>query len=239
MSFYKMSPFAILTLSIVVSCGAANFSGTSRTGPYSPPKAPATTPTPGGIAPGKTSTPGGIAPGKTPTPGGIAPGSTGSSTPQIGPNNQVNQPNANTIVFGVDKVFHVGDGKFQNTSCMQQVSALPLAGNAYFFEFEVLTDSTELTVVVAKLCGIDYSSNTYEVYASNSRLQTQAIPAAAHGLTSPVISLNKGVYTVILGSGYGIGAGQMASDLDDYVVGNVTMSGSKPVRPVRYGAYNR
>ena len=232
MSIYRFSSVVILFGSIV-SCGAANFTGGSKTSPKFPTEKPGTT----GTTPGGT-TPGGTTPGGT-TPGGTTPGADGGSTPQIGPDNQVNQPNPNTIVYGIDQVFHIGDGRFEGTSCKQEVSQLALAGNAYFFEFEVLTDSTQMTIDVAKLCGIDYTTNTYELYSGRSVVQGLGIPLVETKLTSPRISLNKGVYTIILAAGFGAGAGQSRKDLDDYIVGSVTVNGSKPVKSVRYGSYNR
>ena len=49
-------------------------------------------------------------------PNGQIPGT--GQNPQTGPTDQISQPNPNTIVFGQDKVFHIGDGRFQNTSCI-------------------------------------------------------------------------------------------------------------------------
>jgi len=62
------------------------------------------------------------------TPGEVKP-------PQIGPTDQILQPDPNTVIFGRDKVFHIGDNKYENTSCKEEIAALPLEGKAYFFQF--------------------------------------------------------------------------------------------------------
>ena len=239
MSINRWSTVAAASISLIVSCGAAKFTGGSRTGQNKPKlNNPSTEPMPGTNPDGTN--PSGTNPSGT-NPSGTNPSGTNpnSSTPQIGPNSQVAQPNVNTIVFGLDQVFHICDGRYNNTSCMQEVSALPLAGDAFFFQFEVLGDSTDLNIEVAKLCGVDYTTNTFELYAGNARLQGQAVPGAAPGLVSPPVSLKKGIYTIILASGWGHLAGQTRNDLDDFIVGSVTVKGSKPVKAIRYGSYNR
>jgi hypothetical protein len=218
----RLTAVALAGLSLV-ACGNASFfggGGSKKTVQTNPQTQPTVNPAP--------------APTPTPTP----PGSNGT-TPQIGPQNQVSQPDPNTIVFGKDQVFHIGDGRFDNTSCKEQVAALPLTGNAYFFQFEVLNDNTVVTVNTAKLCGIDYATNTYELYASVSRIQGQFIPRAQTSVTSAQIPLRRGVYTVVLASGLGRDSGEMKTDKDDFVVGNVVIQGNQAVRPLQYGAFRR
>ena len=161
------------------------------------------------------------------------------SNPQIGPQNQVIQPNQNTIIFGKDQVFHIGDGRFDNTSCKEQVAALPLTGNAYFFEFEVTNDNTVVTINTAKICGVDYGTNTYELYSGRSRVQGQYIPRAQETLMSAQIPLPRGRYAVVLASGWGRDSGEARNDRDDYIVGNVTIQANQPIRALNYGAFTR
>jgi hypothetical protein len=163
---------------------------------------------------------------------------TNGQNTQTGPNDQISQPSPNTIVYGQDKVFHIGDGRFENTSCKEEVSQLPLNGNAYFFQFEVLNDNTSVNINVAKICGLDYQTNTFEIYALSSRLQGQYIPLSATTIAGTPVTLKKGAYSVLLTSGWGQD-GDNRSDRDDYIVGKVTVEGSQAVRPIRYGAYNR
>jgi hypothetical protein len=242
---------SIVTMLTSVACGNASFfggdsgskskkqtspSGQSTGGPTTDGQLPPGQ-NPGGQNPNSQNpnaqNPNGLPPGSQ-TPGGQTPG---SQNPQIGPNSQVTQPNPNTIIFGQDKVFHIGDGRFENTSCKEEVSQLPLNGTAYFFQFEVPTDNTSVTVNVAKICGTDYTTNTFEIFSGNTRLQGQYVKTATPSIAGTALTLKKGIYTIVLTSGWGNDGG--ASDRDDYIVGKVTVSGNQPVRPVQYGAYNR
>jgi hypothetical protein len=162
-----------------------------------------------------------------------------SSKPQIGPQNQVTQPDPKTIIFGKDQVFHIGDGRYDNTSCKEQVAALPLTGNAYFFEFEVTTDNTVVSVNTAKICGIDYATNTYELYSGMNRIQGQYIPRGQETLTAAQIPLPRGRYGVVLATGWGRDSGEARNDRDDYIVGHVTIQANQPIRPLNYGAFTR
>lgn len=163
---------------------------------------------------------------------------TNGQNTQTGPIDQISQPNPNTIVFGQDKVFHIGDGRFQNTSCKDEVSQLPLTGTAYFFQFEVLNDNTAVNINVAKICGVDYATNTFELYTLSSRVQGQYVPLNSTTLAAGSVTLKKGAYSVLLTSGWGKD-GDNAADRDDFIVGKVTVEGNNAVRPIRYGAYNR
>jgi hypothetical protein len=162
-----------------------------------------------------------------------------ASQPQIGPADQMMQPDANTIIYGRDKVFHIGDNKYENTSCKEQVSQLPLEGNAYFFQFEVLSDNTRVDVNVGKICGVDYTSNTYELYSGNSRVQGRYIQRLGTTVSGSSMVLRKGIYNVVLSSGWGRYNGSSKADLDDYIVGNVTVKGNQAIKPIKYGAYTK
>jgi hypothetical protein len=159
--------------------------------------------------------------------------------PQIGPTDQILQPDPNTVIFGRDKVFHLGDNKYENTSCKEEITALPLEGNAYFFQFEVLNDNTLVDVNVGKVCGIDYTTNLYEVYSGKNRVQGRYIQKSATAVASSNLRLNKGTYNVVLSSGRGRYNNSSKSDLDDYIVGNVTIKGNQVIRPINYGAYTK
>ncbi len=208
-----------------VACGNASFFG-GGSGKKTVQTNPSTQP---------TQNPGGTTPPASNQPAPTDP----SSRPQIGPQNQVIQPNPNTIVFGKDQVFHIGDGRYENTSCKDQVAALPLTGNAYFFEFEVTADNTVVSVNTAKICGIDYATNTYEIYSGVNRVQGQYIPRGQEAFTSTQIPLPRGRYGVVLASGWGRDPGEARNDRDDYIVGHVTIQANQPIRPLNYGAFTR
>lgn len=166
------------------------------------------------------------------TPNGVKP-------PQIGPTDQILQPDQNTIIFGRDKVFHIGDNKYENTSCKEQIAQLPLEGNAYFFQFEVLNDNTMVDINVGKICGIDYTSNTYELYSGKNRVQGRYIPRQGTTVEGTNLMLRRGTYNVVLSSGLGRYNSSSKPDLDDYVVGNVTIKGNQAIKPINYGAYTK
>jgi len=168
-----------------------------------------------------------------------APSAKPSSVPQIGPSDQILQPDPNTIVFGRDKVFHIGDNDYENTSCKEQVSTLPLEGNAYFFQFEVLNDRTNVSINVGKICGVDYNSNVYELYSGSSRIQGTYIQRLGTSVDGKNIALNRGKYSVVLASGLGRYNNSSKSDLDDYIVGNVTVRGNQAIKPINYGSYKK
>lgn len=159
--------------------------------------------------------------------------------PQIGPSDQILQPDPNTVIFGRDKTFHIGDNKYENTSCKEEVSALPLEGNAYFFQFEVLSDNTTVDINVGRICGVDYTTNTYELYSGNARVQGRYLQRLGTSATGNRMTLKKGTYNVVLASGLGRYNYNSQPDLDDYVVGNVTVKASQAIRPINYGAYTK
>ena len=136
-------------------------------------------------------------------------------------------------------MFHIGDGRFENTSCKEQIAALPLSGTAYFFQFEVLNDNTAVTVNAARICGVDYGTDTFELYSGTVRIQGKFIPRGISGFSADAIMLKRGVYSVVLTSGLGRDPGDATNDRDDYIVGNVTVQGNQAVRPLQYGTYNR
>ena len=161
------------------------------------------------------------------------------TTPQIGPKDQITQPNPNTIIYGKDHVFHIGDNLLDNTSCKEQVTALPLEGTAYFFQFEVLNDNTTVSVNVARICGVDYATNTYEIYSGSSRIQGRYLQRLGTSVAGAPLTLNRGTYNVVLASGLGRDGNSSKEDLDDYIVGNVTVQGSQAIRPINYGSYQK
>lgn len=231
---------SIVSMLGAVACGNASFVGGGSARKTQTPSSPAQDPNgqspngplPNGQTPGGPGTPG-LPPGSQ-TPNGSNPG---GQNPQIGPNTEISQPNANTVVFGQDRVFHIGDGDFDQTSCKKEVSELPLYGTAYFFQFEVVNDNTKININTAKICGTDYGTNTYELYSVRERIQSKFIVKNSSSEAGAEISLSRGVYMVVITSGVDDVNG--TSDRDDFVVGNVTISGNQAVRPGKYGAFYR
>ncbi len=221
--------FVIITgLSMVVACNNAGFTG--RT----PERMQASTPTPQPAQP-------------TPQPQ-QTPVTTTTATPSgpgfldvIGgwinglPNIDINKPKPNEIEFGSwSKVFHIGDGEMTNSSCKLGVVFYPTRGSDYYFEFEVLEDVSTVTVNLGRVCGIDYADTNHAAITQGTNyLQKQLIPLNASKLTLPTMTLNRGLYTVLVQSAPNPNKN---NDRDDYLVGRVKITSNKPLKAGRVGA---
>ena len=137
------------------------------------------------------------------------------------------------IVFGGDKVFHIGDGKFSASTCQRQLNAYSLSGTKYSFEFEVLEDATVVQLDVLTVCGVDYSdSNTINLIQSGStNLETDFIRAGASKTGLNSISLSKGRYAIMVESTKNTSAGVIGGDNDDFIVGQIRVRSSKNIAP--------
>lgn len=206
-----------------------------------------TVPVPGtpGTTPGTTTgpiplpgTPG--APGYKPIPGSqctTPPCQSNVPVPEYGPIGQVEQPTPNTVVFGKDQVLHIGNGNFPATSCMEQVSTIPLSGSVFFFQFQVNQDNTSVSVNVASICGVDFGSGTLQLAQGTAKVGQTTLPRGAKSLGLPSYVLNRGVYNVYVYSGKGNGTDGPTWDVDDFVVGNVQVTANQPITPGIFGAY--
>lgn len=181
------------------------------------------------------------APDHLPVPGCTgAPCESGIPTPTYGPIGQVSQPTPNSMIFGGTRSFHIGDGRFENTSCRAQVASLPLNGSVYFYQFQVMQDNTTVTINVSGVCGVDYMSNTLQlaqIAQTNSKVGQIAVPVGASNLGLPSAVLNRGVYAVYIYSGRGDSSRGQDTDFDDFVIGRVQINGNQQVMPIDYGAF--
>src|SRR5688500_8570050 len=46
----------------------------------------------------------------------------------------VEQPNDDELIFGRDKVFHIGDNAMSGSSCLDQITTFAIKGRRYYFE---------------------------------------------------------------------------------------------------------
>ncbi len=232
----------------LAACGTASFSGggsSGRTGTNN-------------VGPGGSNSPsagtGGTNPAGTNSSGNpVNPG--GSSNPGSNPGSSQNTT-ANTIqtiggiintirnnidvtrtdreiVFGGDKVFHIGDGRYPASTCQRQINAYPLSGTKYFFEFEVLEDSTLVDIDVLTVCGVDYSdSNAIDlVNSSGQYVDTRMIRAGSLSTGLNSRTLNKGRYSVLVESRRNTTAGVEGGDNDDFIVGKIRVRSSRNIKP--------
>lgn len=169
----------------------------------------------------------------------------GIPTPTYGPIGQASQPNPNSMIFGNSQSFHIGNNAYQSTSCKAQVASLALAGSVYFYQFQVMQDNTSVNINVASLCGVDYTTNVVQLAQNTSNpaspipnaMGQLMIPKGASSVALPSTVLNKGVYTVYVYSGHGDGVAFPTTDIDDFVIGQVQISGNQAVMPINYGAF--
>ena len=244
-----LSCISVLVISLSLnSCGSAQFfgsnSGSDKSEPNNP-AAPGGNPAGGPDSNGPASDPNGN-PGGAGGPGGSggpgAPGAPGykpipgNQTPTWGPNTEV-ETTPNGVTFGKDHVFHIGNGKFQDSSCREEIAALRLTGSIYFFQFQVLTDNTNIDINIAKACGIDYSSGTVQLGGAGKELASIPLVAGATSVALPGKTLNKGNYTVYVYAGKGDDVKGPSWDVDDFVVGKVQIKANQTIKPGRFGTY--
>src|SRR5690606_466226 len=60
----------------------------------------------------------------------------------------VDQPNDDELIFGKDKVFHIGDNAMSGSSCLDQITTFAIKGKRYYFEFEVTKDQTTVDITI-------------------------------------------------------------------------------------------
>lgn len=146
-------------------------------------------------------------------------------------------PNPKEIEFGSNKVFHIGDGNMDDSTCKARMGLFyPTRGVQYFFEFEVLEDQSLINVSANTLCGVDYNNvNTAALVKSGTTYANQAIPKGASSLYMNPLVLNKGLYMLIVESHPNT---TNRNDRDDFLVGKIKINSNKTLRAGRVGAQN-
>ncbi len=148
------------------------------------------------------------------------------------------------VVFGGNKVFHIGDSQMQQGSCTGEVGILSTAGARYYFEFQVKEPDTTVTINVNRICGVDYGdSNVFAVAHAGSYVKEQLLVKGATEATMTTGSLQPGRYAIAIESRADSKEriaenpkNEGTIDRDDYLVGEVRIKGSKPITPGKAGA---
>ena len=154
--------------------------------------------------------------------------------------------NPNQIIFGANSVFHVGDGRLDDTSsCYQSVKQVDVSGTRYFFEFEVLNESTTVNISIGRVCGVDLSlSNFISIGNLTKGLlgQTLLTPAANKmGQINPLVRaiFPAGKHWLVIDSTTknqkDVRTDVSATDKDDFLIGAVTLNADKVIKPIRLG----
>lgn len=152
---------------------------------------------------------------------------------------EIARPNDNEVIFGGDKVFHIGDANFSaDSECAAQIKAYPLKGTRYFFEFEVLQDDTKVDVTLNKLCGVDYNeSNHMHLQADGKDIEAKGLKKGDTSASFTQKLLKKGKYSILVESKVaGAQNATTPNDHDDYILGLVQIKGDKPLKPGKVGA---
>lgn len=151
----------------------------------------------------------------------------------------VNQPDANDVEFGGDKVFHIGDGNFDpGSECASGVRMHGLKGTSYFFEFEVTQDNTHVDIEIKEICGVDYNeSNSVILKGTAGDVQKNPLPKASKNAALTGNGLAKGKYSIVVESrDAGSENASDPGDNDDFIVGKVHVKADKPIKPGKVGA---
>lgn len=139
--------------------------------------------------------------------------------------------NDREIIFGGDKVFHIGDGRFPASSCQSQLRAYELSGTKYSFEFDVVEDGTFVEMDVLTVCGVDYSDSNYLRLVKNGseNLEQERLIAGRLRADLKNMTLQKGRYMIQVESTLNTRVGVEGGDNDDFIVGKVRIRASKKV----------
>jgi hypothetical protein len=250
----------LVMISVLVSivsmngCGSASFFGQSKSGktnqngdnpngdnPNNGTQGTSPNGTPANRDPNGPGAPG--APGYKPVPGGdgTCPQEPcdPAQNPSWGPPSEIGST-PNEVIFGKDHVFHIGNGRFENSSCREEIRQLPLSGSIYFFQFEVMQDNVLVDISMERVCGVDYSSGTVQLTRGWRKVGTQNIAPGISALDLPRAELRKGRYTVYVYAGKGDNVRGPSWDIDDFIVGNVRIRASgegQVIKAGRYGTY--
>lgn len=133
------------------------------------------------------------------------------------------------VLFGSDKVFHIGDNNYPSSSCKEQIDTYKISGNRYFFEFEVKEPQTTLDIKIKKVCGIDYSgSNNALLMSGNSVIKKIPLAPGVTTLDLQPVTVQPGKYAVVVESLKDF-KHIRRGDFDDFLVGNIDVKANKKI----------
>ena len=136
-----------------------------------------------------------------------------------------------SVVWGNDAVYRVGDGTVKGTSCMTNINAKPLSGTSYSFSFKVQKDNTTVQVKIATICGVDVNDyNTIKVVGPNGSVQDATLEAGQTEVVLSALMLAKGEYSIEINSTK-ILTGQYVDHFDDFIVGDIYVNANKKIIP--------
>lgn len=159
------------------------------------------------------------------------------------------EPEPETIEFGSNEIFRIGDGVASTGSnCSGQVNTHKLSGIKYFFQFEVAEDNTEIDLSIGRICGVDQPvKDTFSLINDQSKVLELAEKPLQQGVeigpAKPWVpyapfTLKKGIYSVVIASKNTKGKADKVVDsaldeFDDFLVGNIKIKANKSVKALK------
>lgn len=158
------------------------------------------------------------------------------------------QKDDNTIQFGEDDVFRIGDGTSGvQSACASELKGYDLKGSTYYFQFEVLENDTNIDLAVDKICGVDKADATFVSVVNDdtdvTALAEITVPTDAASDRSKSyapfssLKLNKGIYSIVVRSKNTVGrVGPVPAGLDefdDFIIGKLNLTGEKKVKAIK------
>lgn len=158
------------------------------------------------------------------------------------------QTDDNTIQFGEDDVFRIGDGTSGvQSACASELKGYDLKGSTYYFQFEVFEDDTKVDLSIDKICGVDKADATFiSVINDDTDVTAFAEITVATDANSDRkksfepftgLQLDKGIYSLVVRSKNTVGrVGPVPAGLDefdDFIIGKLNLKGEKKVKAIR------
>lgn len=159
-----------------------------------------------------------------------------------------NQADDNSIQFGEDDVFRIGDGSSGvQSACASELKGYDLKGSTYYFQFDVLGDETKVNLAIDKICGVDKADATFISVVNNTSnaavLSELAVPTDSVADRSQsyipfsALSLDKGSYSLVVRSKNTVGrVGPVPvglDEFDDFIIGKLNLTADKKVKAIK------
>lgn len=126
--------------------------------------------------------------------------------------------------------FHIGDNKFKDSRCVEELNSNAISGSTFEFNFSVSQGNASGNVNIDKICGIDApvgKSNIVLTFMSpaGAIIHTQQLTVDSNnGVTFAFNNLPQGNYIVKVTSGP---RPEDPNDKDDFIIGHMKISADK------------
>ena len=128
-------------------------------------------------------------------------------------------PRKETFIGGSNKIFHIGDGEFNASSCKIFLILKPSTGKAtYEFSFELDKDPGDVELSIGTVCGVDFPVNEVIINNNGTQKSLGSIPKGAWSYKIPKQTFGVGKHSIIVKAGINP---NLPKDLDNFLVGRV------------------